>query len=127
MNGRRNNQNTGWVFIPSTSETILYNPSLYSSIITGQTSGGYYGVNIILQTLITKATIGSALLFRFIFDRTNQGTYVDYINETQNVKKRSLLELLAGPIPNNTNSIVVSSNKPSFSFIHSINTGQGST
>ena len=119
VNGRRNNQNAGWVFIPSNSETVIYNASLYNSIITGQTDNGYYGVNIIQQTLITKATIGSALLFRFIYDKSNQGAFVDYINETQNVKKRSVLELLAWPIPNNTNSTVVSSNKPSFSFIHS--------
>ncbi len=120
-NGRRDTPNGGWVIYPSSNSTIFYNVQFANAITTGETNNGYYGENIEILSSI-KPYIGRALLFRFMFDLVN-GQYVDYEVETENVKKKSILNILAWPIANNSDQTIVISSKPPFSFIHSNITG----
>ena len=60
--------------------------------------------------------IGRALLMRWIFDLDNKN-YVNYQYRTVNVKKRSLLNLLAWPIGNVTNNIIVKLYNGGFNFV----------
>lgn len=120
-NGRRDTPNGGWVIYPSSNSTILYNIQLATALLSGQTDGGYYGENIEINSSL-KPYIGRALLFRFIFDYVN-GQYVDYEVDTANIKKKSIMNILAWPIPNNSEQTVVISSKPTFAFIHSNITG----
>ncbi len=116
--GRRDLKNSGWVIYPSTNTTNVYNTALFNSLIIGETNNGYFGENLQAGLESKNGKIGRALLFRFIFDLVN-GSYVDYETETDNVKKRSILNMLAWPIPNNTYETLVVSSKPTFSFVHS--------
>ena len=60
--------------------------------------------------------IGRALLFRFIFDKVN-GSYTNYEISTANEKKRSLLNVLAWPIANQTLQIYTLDTNNGFKFV----------
>ena len=60
--------------------------------------------------------IGRALLFRFIFDKVN-GSYTNYETSTANEKKRSVLNVLAWPIANQTLQIYTLDTNNGFKFI----------
>ena len=62
--------------------------------------------------------IGRALLFKWIFDKQNEN-YIDYEYETDNVKKRSLLSILAWPIANETLGLYTIDDNYGFKFVHS--------
>ena len=67
--------------------------------------------------VFTKALIGRALLFRWIFDKKD-GLYIQYEFNTQNEKKRSLLTNLAWPIANSTNYLYTVDQNNGFKFVH---------
>jgi len=60
--------------------------------------------------------IGRSLLFRWIFDKKD-GLYINYEFNTDNEKKRSLLNILAWPIANQTDEIYVVIQNDGFSFV----------
>ena len=62
--------------------------------------------------------IGRALLFKWIFDKQNEN-YIDYEYETDNIKKRSLLNILAWPIANETLGVYTIDDNYGFKFVHS--------
>ncbi len=115
INGRRDVPNGGWIVRPTTTSTNIYNPSLAQSLLNGQVSNGYYMQNFENKT---SPLLGRSLLMRFIFD-LNNGNFIDFEFDTENVKKRSILEILAWPIPNDSTQTAVLSDKPTFSFVHS--------
>jgi sporulation protein YlmC with PRC-barrel domain len=80
----------------------------------GQTSGFLTEFNYYDRTVL----IGRALLFRFIFDKVN-GTYTNYETSTANEKKRSVLNVLAWPIANQTLQVYTLETNNGFKFIQS--------
>ncbi len=117
LNGRRITPTGGWIYKPISNDTIIYNSYLLNALNNGQTDNGYYGESSQTTSLDIKPQIGRALLFKFIFDIVN-GQYVAYEVSTENLKKRSILNLLAWPIPNNTDQILVLSKSSNWSFVH---------
>jgi hypothetical protein len=61
--------------------------------------------------------IGRALLYRWIFDKNNNN-YVNYQFEGNNEKKRSLLNILAWPIANETYDVYTVDTNFGFKFVH---------
>jgi hypothetical protein len=118
INGRRTLGRNGWVIMPKSNTTIIYNELLGTAITTGQTDGGYYGEPILKQ-YENPPYMGRALLFRFIYDLTNNGQFVDFEIETANVKKRSILDMLVFPVSSTQKETQVLSTKPRFTFIQS--------
>jgi len=98
----------GYKIKPIKSSNIIYNSSLNtflsSSIIDYQYLPGSFPF------------IGRALLFRWIYD-LNNGQYVNYETSTQNEKKRTILRMLAFPIPNQTYDIVNLTTNNGFRFV----------
>ncbi len=117
LNGRRITPTGGWIYQPISGDTLIYSGFLLNALNSGQTNNGYYGEPAQVVGVDTKPLIGRALLFKFVFDVVN-GQYVGYEVSTENVKKRSILNLLAWPIPNNTNQTLVISKSSDWSFVH---------
>ncbi len=117
LNGRRITPTGGWIYRPINNDTVIYNQFLTNALNTGQTNKGYYGEFTQSTSSEIRPIIGRALLFKFIFDIVN-GKYVSYEISTENVKKRSVLNLFAWPIPNNTDQTLVFAKSSSWSFVH---------
>ena len=86
--------------------------------IISSTSYSTSGVLCDYKYVIDKPLIGRALLFKWIFDKQNEN-YVDFEYETDNVKKRSLLHILAWPIANETLGLYTVEDNYGFKFVHS--------
>jgi hypothetical protein len=135
-NGNSNSKiynSTGQVIRPSVSSNIIFSDSvnnflknyggvsyLYSLNSTSENSTITYnttpGIFTDYKYIESKGCIGRALLFRWIFDKVN-GTYTTYEVNTANEKKRSLLELLAWPIANETLQIYTVCKNSGFGFV----------
>ncbi len=118
INGRRTTGRGGWLILPKSNSTVIYNKSLKESIIIGQTNNGYYGEPI-TDGQFDLPSAGRSLLFRFIYDLTNNGQYVAYEIDTANLKKRSILNMLAFPVSSSSDETLLVEQKPRFSFVHS--------
>ena len=122
LNGN-NYQPNGKIVIPCITNNIVYsdvlnnifkcinNTSGIPSILTDYSyeKGGVSGVG--------GPLIGRALLFRWIFDVKN-GDFITYEYNTENEKKRSLLNIMGWPIANQTNQIYTVDSTNGFRFVH---------
>lgn len=96
---------TGNVIKPITNDTLIYDNFL-SNFFNFSSN-----VNLSLNIFI-----GRALLFRWIFDKENND-YVNFEFDENNVKKKSILNMLSWPIANQTyNQICVIQNQ-GFAFV----------
>ena len=86
--------------------------------VISNTSYSTSGVLCEYKYVADKPLIGRALLFKWIFDKQNKD-YVDFEYETDNVKKRSLLHILAWPIANETLGLYTLDDNYGFRFVHS--------
>ena len=93
---------------------IIKTTSTEKSIVFNSTPGLLVEYSYSKQSI--DPVIGRSLLFRWIFDLDN-GNYVDYEYRTVNVKKRSLLNILAWSIGNVTNSIIVKQINNGYNFV----------
>ena len=90
---------------PITNDTIIYDN--YLSNFFNYSSNINLNINIF---------IGRALLFRWIFDKQN-GNYINFEFDSNNVKKKSILNILSWPIANQTyNQICIIQNQ-GFAFV----------
>lgn len=112
LNGRIYNKN-GIRIKPVITNNIIFSSSLNSFYQNLNIYTNYsYSINVPL--------IGRALLFRWIFDQYNN-KYINYEIETLNEKKRSLLNILAWPIANETNQIYAIYTNEGYAFVQSNN------
>ena len=123
-------------FLNNYNNVYVSSGSTTTGNISGTTTGtiddvNYTTTNVISNTSYTTSgvvcdykcvndtgLIGRALLFKFIFDKQNDN-YLDYEYETDNVKKRSLLNILAWPIANETLGLYTIEDNYGFRFAHS--------
>lgn len=109
INGNEYNKN-GNTIIPASTQNIIFFESLFS-----------YYQNLNLYTNIIHSSsdpyIGRALLYRWIFDNIDN-RYVNFEMNTLNEKKRSVLNILAWPIANQTNQIYTVTVNKGFKFVH---------
>lgn len=123
-------------FLNNYNNVYVSSGSTTTGNISGTTTGtiddvNYTTTNVISNTSYTTSgvvcdykcvndtgLIGRALLFKWIFDKQNEN-YVDFEYETDNVKKRSLLNILAWPIANETLGLYTIEDNYGFKFVHS--------
>jgi hypothetical protein len=101
----------------STSDVNCTTTNTTTNIISS-TSYSTSGVLCDYKYVNDKPLIGRALLFKWIFDKQNEN-YVDFEYETDNIKKRSLLHILAWPIANETLGLYTVDDNYGFKFVHS--------
>jgi hypothetical protein len=101
----------------STSD-VNYTTANTTTNVISNTSYSTSGIVCDYKCVNDTGIIGRALLFKWIYDRQN-GNYVDFEYETDNVKKRSLLHILAWPIANETLGLYTIDDNYGFRFIHS--------
>jgi len=140
-----NYNNNGKVIRPCSTENIVFSTSLnnflsnFSNVAlldsfsgtlvnssavadTGTFDGTFKGTQSTSGILteykfnLNNPLVGRALLFRWIFDKRDNA-YINYEINTNNEKKRSLLNILAWPIANSTNSIYTIDQNSGFRFI----------
>jgi hypothetical protein len=99
----------------STVDCISSNSTTNNISNTSYTTSG---ITCDYKCINDRPLIGRALLYRWIYDKDN-GNYVDYEIETDNVKKRSLLNILAWPIANETLGLYTIDDNYGFKFVHS--------
>jgi len=132
INGINYNSN-GYNLKPCTTNNFIFSSSINNflilygntispeSIIVDTTSKNNYNTSGILteyKFCDKIPLIGRALLYRWIFDKLNNN-YINYEIETINQKKRSLLNILAWSIQNDTYQIYISQTNGGFKFVHS--------
>ena len=106
---------TGTINESSTTSTVSLNTEtnlIYTPITLNTTSGIFTNFQFEQKEIL----VGRALLFRWIVDKIN-GTYSTYEINTENEKKRSLLHLLAWPIPNQSLQLYTVSKNSGFHFV----------
>lgn len=108
-------KNSSVTAIQGTSESSINLITTDSNLYTNYSTSGMLSNYKVLNE---NPLIGRALLFRWIFDKQNDN-YLNYEYETDNVKKRSLLNILAWPIANETLGLYTLENNNGFSFVHS--------
>ena len=101
-----------------TANNIEYTTANKTTNIYSSTSYSTSGLLCEYKYVTDKPLIGRALLFKWIFDKQNRN-YVDFEYETDNVKKRSLLNILAWPIANETLGLYTIDDNYGFRFVHS--------
>ena len=115
MNGQTGQTNTngltGTINTGSITGTTTYG-SINNQGNVGTTSGFIYNFKYYDKNIL----VGRSLLFRFIFDKVN-GTYANYEISTENEKKRSVLQILAWPIANQTLEIYTIDTNNGFKFV----------
>ncbi len=101
----------GNIYIPVTTQTLVFNNNIYN--IFKENDIEYYDKTFL---------VGRALLYRWIFDKNNK-EYLPYETLSENVKKRSILNILSWPIPVETyNQTLIAKNK-GYAFVQQNNYG----
>ena len=99
------------------NSTLPVPPILPTNTTFNATKYNTSGVLCDYRYVTNTPLVGSAILFRWIFDKKNS-KYINYEYDTNNEKKRSLLHILAWPIANETDQIYTLDINNGFKFIH---------
>jgi len=95
----------------------LIKPSFTNNYIYSNTLNNYLeNLHFQYEYIINTSLIGRALLFRWVYDKYNNN-YINYEIESMNVKKRTILHILAWIIPNQTYQIYDVETNKGFSFV----------
>jgi hypothetical protein len=101
----------GNIYIPVTTQTLVFNNNIYN--IFKENDIEYYDKTFL---------VGRALLYRWIFDKNNKD-YLPYEILSENVKKRSVLNILSWPIPVETYNQILATQNKGFAFVQQNNYG----
>ena len=107
LNGQDYIPNVGNLVVPIVTQNFIFSSSLNKYFLNSIVEYEYIPLYPI---------IGRSLLFRWIYDKFNEN-YVNYEVNTPNVKKRSLLNVLGFPIPNQTNNVVCVTTNDGYRFV----------